>query len=621
MREKSGEKVLIFTRSSSMACRAALSILAFLHVISLVLAYQCNSGSFFSGTLPCSLCSAGSFCKGEDLQEPCPAGSYQPSTGASSCIPCSPGYYGTVVGSKVSTDCSICGIGKFSPSGAGVCSPCNPGTICVSGGCPSCSSCSPGTSSVSGSSTCNPCPIGTFSNRSGSVCIPCSPGFATLASSGNGYCQRTCTGWPSSFSADGAGACCAPGRSAQGSSSCTSCLAGFFAQILINASATMTNCTPCPPGSSSSALGATLASTCKTCAPGTFQPDHGSPSCKPCPPGSFSTVVGAVNASVCTLCPANTAGGGSSLGACVSCLAGTYSASGWGVCCPPGQAAITGGLTCSPCPAGKWGNGAGPCNDCPSGTYLPSTGGASLASCLACPAGSFSKVIGYEGFVVVPARCPNSCFPAVHSCEFLCPAGSWSVSNSSSCTPCSAGKYSDTINGLATSPSVCIVCPTGTSSAAGAAACCTPGGVLNSVASVCSSWQPGCSSCGTQKQTADAGCSVCNGLRPLSSGTSATCSLALASPVCSACQRGFYSGISENATGCLRCPPGKTSEVAAVSVNDCFNCSSGSFSNPSGSYSVFGSSGFYSVSGQTCDYCPAGSDTKGLSGSILSDCE
>ncbi|CAK5277567.1 unnamed protein product, partial [Mycena citricolor] len=65
----------------------------------------CPAGQYRTNPTTCSPCPAGSFCNGSGNPEACDNGRYQPSTGQSSCIGTSPGYFVNTRGSSSQTPC------------------------------------------------------------------------------------------------------------------------------------------------------------------------------------------------------------------------------------------------------------------------------------------------------------------------------------------------------------------------------------------------------------------------------------------------------------------------------------------------------------------------------------
>jgi hypothetical protein len=234
-------------------------------------------------------------------------------------------------------------------------------------------------------------------------------------------------------------------------------------------------------------LGAEAGSNCSGACPVGRYSLPGASVCSLCEPGRFGNTTGLSSSSCSGNCSAGYACAAGSTNATASvCSPGTYSLAGAGVCtvCSPGLYGATAALsspTCSgPCPAGTFGaipgvvspSCSGPCragHACPAGstndtTALCAPGTYSLSgagTCSACAPGLFGASSG-----MTTADCSGPCDPgryggnaglATPQCTADCSAGH----------ACPAGSTSDTA----------VVCPRGTFSLAGAAACtpCAPG--------------------------------------------------------------------------------------------------------------------------------------------------
>lgn len=148
---------------------------------------------------------------------------------------------------------------------------------------------------------------------------------------------------------------------------------------------------------------------CVTCGAGTYSPYAGVlDECLKCPPGTFSTAVGATSISTCTACPTGTSSnlGASSSSGCFSCPFGTFADTVTGVCmkCPLGRFGNITGLsaTCYPCPAGSTTavRGAQSCDVCSSGTYSAAP---ASPSCTACPRSSYADSLGSTTCTACPS--------------------------------------------------------------------------------------------------------------------------------------------------------------------------------------------------------------------------
>jgi hypothetical protein len=187
------------------------------------------------------------------------------------------------------------------------------------------SACPAGFFCADGAAAPTPCPAGSYSPAPGSAssasCLPCGAGLNSSA---------------------GAGACCALGSwSAPSSTACAACPAGTFSatQGAANASA----CLLCEAGRFSAAPGSNSSAACLACDAGSFSAG-GATSCTSCAAGTFAKRPGAAACQACPgghFCPAGTASW-----ARLNCGRGNY--------CPDGSAAPL------PCPlqvppAGGWG--------------------------------------------------------------------------------------------------------------------------------------------------------------------------------------------------------------------------------------------------------------------------
>jgi hypothetical protein len=229
----------------------------------------------------------------------------------------------------------------------------------------------------------------------------------------------------------------------------------------------------------------------------------------------------------CTVCPAGKYGMcNATASVCTTCLAGTYT-----------RAA---GLTaCSPCPARYYGVPGGLCSPCPPGTSLSSEGG---TACLNCSAGAYASAPG-----MACANCSGGTFSAVGSsacsaCTNLIGnatyAGQPPGTNASTCPfVCMPGfSYAQGADGLGACPQ----CAVGQWSPAGATAC-----------SACSFLPQNATSNGTGS------CAACAAGTRLSGGA------------CVACLPGSYSDPA--AVACTSCASGKYSTGGASACALCAN--------------------------------------------------
>ena len=343
----------------------------------------CPAGTFqgSSGQSSCSACTAGYYCPTTNMSTPieCPTGYYCP-TGSLAPLPCIPGTFRDTTRATALSDCTLCTAGNYCGNYglSAVSNPCAAGYYCqlgsmyqypstavsgasVYGPCPAGYYCPQGTTS----STANACPAGSYNpaqlGTSSSACLKCTAGR---------YCAGTANTNDSSI-----------------------CPAGYF----------------CPEETSDYTL--------NPCTPGFFCA-AGSDYQKPCLPGTYSDTA---QQSSCTNCPA-----------------GSY--------CPRGSSSIT------PCPVGYY------ClantiystqYGCPPGYYNPTPSGTSNSSCLACPASKYCSTAGISsvtslicaagfycsGSAIVSMPMPSSGYGGV------CVRGQFCPADSSAPTSCTGGKY------------------------------------------------------------------------------------------------------------------------------------------------------------------------------------
>ena len=238
----------------------------------------CASGYYLKANeYSCTICPAGSKCTGgtyhffvnsDQGKTLCSPGTYQGSTGKSSCSSCSPGYY---TNSNGATSCSYCTAGTYA-SGYGN---------------TSCSNCNPGYYSANYASSCTACAKGTYAaNSRSSSCTVCGAGLTTsstgsTSSSACTACTNTGVGNVSTWATPSWSAntvtnlctisSCNGGYEVTGSSSstaCSACAAGKY-------SSSGKSCVNCPIGSYSGST----ASSCTACAGGTTNEATGSTNC------------------------------------------------------------------------------------------------------------------------------------------------------------------------------------------------------------------------------------------------------------------------------------------------------------------------------------------------------
>ncbi len=297
----------------------------------------CHDGQFWNGTA-CTDCPAGSYSNQliykefvPSYCEKCSPGTYNESTGQTSCSGTCPTNATSPIGATSINDCS-CKDG-FSSSGSGASLTCT--ARCSAGQYwdgSTCANCAAGTYSDAGATSCETCLSGTYSVAGSSTCTPCPTGYST-STSGSPECDV-----------------CADGYQRNGS-----------------------NCEICPAGSYSNNYSwwlGSLSSQCTLCPKGKYSISDGSAYCTECPTGYTTSGTGSTSESACSECddgytkigseciPNNrtcSAGQHWNGSACVSCSAGTYSLAGSTQCidCPKGSYSSTpGSSSCTACSVG-----------------------------------------------------------------------------------------------------------------------------------------------------------------------------------------------------------------------------------------------------------------------------
>lgn len=127
----------------------------------------------FTVACPTGACPPGTYCNAGSCT-PCPAGYYNPVSGALSCLPCEAGRYS-------------------STTGATACLNCPAGTFQANTGSTSCSACPAGTAQPNiGSAACIACASGTYQNNEGAAtCNACEAACTSGCDSVTGNCNST----------------------------------------------------------------------------------------------------------------------------------------------------------------------------------------------------------------------------------------------------------------------------------------------------------------------------------------------------------------------------------------------------------------------------------------------
>lgn len=433
----------------------------------------------------CKSCISGSYCPQGSVQPTsCPAGSYNPSTGAAArheCLQCLEGF-------------TCPRTGQFDVN-----DPCEAGHYC------------PLSTIIP---TAFPCPAGTYSDRINNTraedCIICPERHACLAGTGGGqqpkldciaghYCPNG-TQFQTQFN-------CPPGtwsgsNSLASSDECTVCETGkhcIGGQSSVSGNCSMGYYCPlgsfrsdqfaCPSGTYSNQTNLAAAEECDICPKGHYCPSA-SNTPTPCPGGSYAALEGSIDSGTalswpsCISCPPGYScvegsvtplpcgiGMHSNIGAsaCLQCLAGHFCSSNttatldmlllggdWGVSnsqmgrcyngtyCPAGTGRVP-TLTTHPCPTGTY----CPTNTslpmlCPPGTYNNLTGQDGLEDCLETPSGYYSLQgsNGTTGECAPGYYCPPR---STSSMEVPCPRQFYRNASKASrledCSLCYSGSY------------------------------------------------------------------------------------------------------------------------------------------------------------------------------------
>ena len=449
--------------------------------------YFCTSSSF--SNQPSNLntgfygrCPQGYYCEaGSTNGVVCPAGTYNPTTGAESLsgcnncpagyacpntatvmysIQCRRGFYCPQSSTNYEPPASICTAGNYCPTGSAVmlkcpagtyqdqteqysCQTCPPGFYCPIGCttyvpniCPMGYYCPSGTTY----STQYPCPVGTYNPLQGqqlqSTCQSCTPGYycntlgqsaVTGACAAGFYCNAGSTSPRPINAAQGGGICTKGTYCPSGSTSPTNCDPGYYCPNN-QMSATAGKCAAgyyCVSGATSpTPTDGTTGNICPSqsyCPAGTSTPIQ-------CNVGYLIPYEGAFQSSECVACTPGFYCDGDSVTPAKPCTAGYY--------CPGGDSNPT--YQCTRgyyCPTGS-----AEALLCPAGTYQASALASSCTSCSAgyyCALGAYSQTLCPKGYY-----CPAA---TEYNYQYPCPVGTYNSnigqSSISSCLPCDAGKY------------------------------------------------------------------------------------------------------------------------------------------------------------------------------------
>lgn len=613
------------------------------------------------GALTCQPCRAGSSRPaGSSLCAPCEAGTYADVAGLVNCRLASAGHIVAVPGAVSE---SPCGVGTVPDANATECTRCESGTASA-GSVAKCTRCENGTAPDASAGQCERCLSYEMSN--GTLCVPCPASMMPAEATNRGSCAPCPSGQARSPGSSKCEPCPAGSKMSPGAVACELCEYGTYTDV---------------PG----------LSVCRSPSPGYIVPVRGAVSQTACGVGTIPST----NASVCIRCAPGSVSSGT-VARCARCNNGTAPDGSAGACVSCRRDSVGGGITCSPCAAHHQPDVRGgrldrcvPCEpgrerlreaelcvDCPPGRHGPGN-----EACRDCPIGEFQDLPGQQRCKAPAPGWVTQTINGLSVGQVKCPPGT-AARNSSECTPCRRGEVSDagavdchsciagefeprTPDGG--EAGFCEKCPTGTFSAAGAFAECTPcpdgessdvgsascsrcGGGHHVVQGVCQPCGPGrysvdgsaCQQCpaGHVAAAASQQCRPCDaGFSPtLGNETCARCADNAVSPggaqQCVQCRPGTRpdrlqdkcvgcpSGTAGDSSGsaCLSCPPGRYS--GAPNSTTCRACSPGRFASsegrtecatpragfvaPNALAETGCTAGHFADSGQLCTACEAG---------------
>lgn len=195
-----------------------------------------------------------------------------------------------------------------------------------------------------------------------------------------------------------------------------------------------------------STLCAVADKSCARCAPGTYNNQIDNTACFDCPQNTYNDKYGAQSLHNCSQCDNNAASPLQSVSV-DSCA------------CNLGYSGDP-GTPCTACAAGTFRNALESyiCEDCPANTFNELLGANSSAACIACPGNTSSQA---RSHAIESCVCNAGYYAAsaVYDCHACLPGNYQSSTNSTSCTPCAAGKYGTTT--AANSADFCVQCARG----------------------------------------------------------------------------------------------------------------------------------------------------------------
>eukprot|EP00347_Sterkiella_histriomuscorum_P024400 403331247 len=434
-------------------------------------AKQCPAGSYrnlvgATQSSDCGLCPTGHYCPTETVETfVCPLGYYCPD-GSTYASPCPIGTFGASVGLREESDCTSCYAGRYC-SQVGLSLPdglCDAGYYCITGAFTATPTdgvtgdiCTAGGYCLQGSKKPANCPPGTYNPNSGgddvSDCIACLAGY---------YCVGSNVPTPTGKCF--AGYYCLAGSmfpnqyvapvgtfTKEGASAATDCVAGKYNPFLAQS-----ECLDCPEGFMCPVAKTSTLTDCPTgsyCLKNTITPTL-------CGPGYYNSLTNAKSPDDCQACTSGkfcaTSGLTSSSGS-GDCAAGFFCQSGAISATPSTDP--SGNNKYGPCPKGYYCPlSTGAPFPCPSGTFGASTGLTQSSSCTSCTAGKYCNSGGLsapQGDCSPGYYCPVGTI-SMRPLLTYCTLGEYCPLGSSSATSCPAGTYQNQEKQAS-----CITCPKG----------------------------------------------------------------------------------------------------------------------------------------------------------------
>jgi hypothetical protein len=261
---------------------------------------------------------------------------------------------------------------------------------------------------------CLKCPDNMYSEAGKQGCTPCAAGKAADDTTTlTGICVDCIAGQVSSSATKLICEKCTVGyyQDVKGLPSCNKCIPGQYQD-----EKGKTECKDCPKGrhDAGNVLSKTdLSTTCKECATGLYQKEKGSTFCLPCLTGTYQNDLGK---SSCKECPKGYSNGETEKPKCTECIAGSFQDE-----------------TRKP-----------NCKDCVAGLFSEEVGATILDSCIACPAGFFSKTPNSQKCTQCgTGKKGESSAPGSTTCSF-CDQGRYQpIDTPGICQDCQPGQYAD----------------------------------------------------------------------------------------------------------------------------------------------------------------------------------